>query len=263
MGLQTLQERAAAQPDERTSDGRYFVRDVARLSADKDFQERFSADPELNRLMSDPTEEWERNIEDLQCMGMTCRIAGVDIPPVALGHVRLLSMIGNEFVKAKQNWRGDFDYQLSQLAEALFVLRFGPRVVVSFAEYYRWRKVIATWAQDAKARPDLAAVVLDAERKAAEGLKAWDAMVTRWACENMRLEGGETVEDVVVKLDAWLAAALSGFNLFPAVKAPVPAKPDGAPASFFGMRSLRLRLSRALVRLARRLLPARCGGGSR
>jgi hypothetical protein len=234
-----------------------LVRDTLRLFHDAEFQRRFAADPELNRLMNPRPEQADMDLDAMQALGMTRRIMGVEVPPVTIGMLRLLSATGNEFVASPQDWSRGFTYNLHQLCEALYVLRHGAHAVAQFGEYFRWRRVIATWEQAAHGDPAKMAVVLDAELKAAQGLKAWDAAVFAFAESQVRLEGDETIVSAIQSLDAWLGAGLAGFDLFPRVRQEGDAQKKRAGGL---MRSLRLRCARGCAALAFRLLPTRCGG---
>lgn len=244
--------------DKRTEDGLYYVRDVLRLAFDADFQKRFGADEEMNRLWSGNADQADRDAEDAQSLGMSLRVAGVDVPPVKLGHIRLLTTVGNEFVSERPQWGRGFEFQLSQLTEALFVLHFGPRAVTSFADYFRWRKQLEVWRARAENQPEMMAKVMEAERKAEEGLKPWTAAVHAWAAGNVRLEGEATLASEIEKLDDWIASAFRGFNLFPQIKRPE----DKKKASGYGIRRLSVSCARGLVRLALRLIRSRFGGRS-
>lgn len=239
---------------------KYTEAQLMRLVNDKEFQARYGADPELNRLFSNDADATDSRDEDAQSLGMTCRIAGVDVPPVRAGHLRLLTQIESEFARQRPDWSRGFDYQLSQLVEALFVLRYGPAAIANFVEVFRWKKVIATWKQEAATNPALAATVLEAERKVAEGMKAWDAAVLRFSAQYVRLEGAETMPEAFARLDEWISKAFSGFALYPDIQKIETAEKKTAG---HGPQSLRLRCARGLVRFARRLLPRPCAGRSR
>jgi hypothetical protein len=247
----------AGAAEQRTSDGRYLVSETLRLFHDAEFQKRFAADPELNRLMNPRPEQADYDLDSMQALGMTRRIMGVEVPPVTIGMLRLLSATGNEFVASPQNWTRGFTYNLHQLCEALYVLTHGAHAVAQFGEFFRWRRVIATWEQAAKSDPAKMAVVLDAELKAAQGLKAWDAAVFAFSESQVRLEGDETVTGAIQSLDAWLGAGLAGFDLFPRLKQTEETQKKTAGGL---MRSLRLLFARGLVDMAFALLRGRCGG---
>jgi hypothetical protein len=242
---------------------RYTREQLERLYKDDVFQKRFGADPELNALMNPVPEQDRSGEEDLQSLGPGRRIMGVDVPPAHLGHLRLLTMIGNEVAKEKSDWSRGFEFQLRHLTEALFVLRFGAAAVVPFAAYFRWRKVVEDLREPAQKDPALMAAFLNAELKAAEGLAAWDTAVLRFAEKYVRIEpdcnfiaeGNALIEHVTHAFD--------GFGLFPTVNTPKdPNTPEKKTASGV-MQNMRLRLSRVFVRFAHRLLRGKSAGRSR
>jgi hypothetical protein len=239
--------------------GKYTQPQLMRLVNDKEFQARYSEDPELNRLFSLEADITDSREEDAQSLGMTLRVCGVDVPPVRVGHLRMLTQIESEFARATSDWSKGFDFQLAQLTEALFVLHFGPQSLANFTEVFRYKKIVATWRQEAANNPALLAAVLDAEQKVAVGLKRWDAAVLRFAAEHVRLEGEETLREAFARFDEWITKAFSGFKLFPQVPAKDTAEKK---TTSFGQQSLRLRFVRVLARCVLRLLPKRCGGRS-
>ena len=211
-----------------------------------------------------PVPEQDRSSEeDLQSLGPGRRIMGVDVPPAHLGHLRLLTMIGNEAAKDKSDWSRGFDFQLQQLTEALFVLRFGAAAVVPFAPYFRWRKVVEDLREPARKDPTLMAAFLNAELKAAEGLAPWDSAVLRFAEKYIRIEPDCNFIAEGNALLEHIGHAFDGFGLFPKVNTPPdPNTPEKKTAGGV-MQSMRLRLSRGLVRFAHRLLHTKSGGRSR
>jgi hypothetical protein len=235
--------------DQRTSDGRYLVRDVMRLAYDAEFQKRFGADPELIRLFALPSVQADRDAEDAQMLGMCERVAGVDVPPVTLGHIRVLQVVGNELVSDQPDWNRGFEFQLQQLVEALFILANGPRAVGAFCDLFRWRRAVAEWRDKVGGNPALLDPLLAAEQRAAEGLRVWDAAVLTWGAAHVRLGDGETVVDALQRLEAWVLSAFRGFKLFPQTMQAEKKTPSS------GMRRARLCCARAFVRCARRLLP--------
>jgi len=242
---------------------RYAQADLIRLREDEEFQRRVGSDEELSRLFDPASEDLDTRAELAGSLGMCRRIAGVDVPPVTLGGIALLTALGNEFVKERRDWSQGPAYQLGQLTEALFVLANGPKVVVPFADVFRNLRSIQAWRKDAASSPHIAAACMDAERKAASALLTWDAAVLTWGARCVRLEGEETLAECIGSFDDWVSQGLEGFRLFPQVQRPDEKESAHQRSPFGSLRKLRAGLSRALVRCALALLPARSGGKSR
>jgi len=148
------------------------------------------------------------------------------------------------------------------LTEALFVLANGPKAVISFADVFRHKRTIDAWKKDAASSEHIATACMEAEKKAAESLRLWDAAVLAWGASNVCLSDGETLPQAITALDEWLSKGLEGFKLFPNIQR----EEDGAAKSvspFGWIRKLRLALSRGLVRCALALVPTRRGGKRR
>ena len=239
---------------------RYEQADLIRLRDDPEFQRRVGADEELSRLFDPTSEDLDTRAELAGALGMCKRIAGVDIPPVTLGHIALLTAIGNEFVKERRDWSQGPAYQLGQFTEALFVLANGPKAVVPFADMFRHQRTIQAWRKDAASSVHIAAACLEAERKTAAALQIWDATVLTWGARHVRLEGDATLQSCLGEFEEWVAAGLDGFRLFPDVQREETAHKR---SPFGSLPKLRRGLSRALVRCALALLPKRCGGNCR
>lgn len=249
--------------ENRTSNGRYLVKDVMRLAQDPVFNARFSSDRVLAELMN-PTPEEDRSAEEVsQSLGFTRRIMGVDVPPATLGGFVLLALAGNECVKERPDWSKGFDFQLRQLTEALFVLRFRSEAVTAFTPVFRMKRTVEEWRGKVKDNPALLAPLLEAERKVADDLAKWDAAVLRFAERFIKIEPDCNYQDEGNALLDHLLRAMDGFGLFPAPTA--TPEPNTAEKKTFryGTLNLRLRLSRGLVRLAHRLLRTRSCGRSR
>ena len=240
---------------------RYAQADLIRLRDDPEFQRRVGADEELARLFNPRCEDTEIRAELAQSLGMGRRVAGVDLPPVRLGSITLLTAVGNEFAKSRPAW-GDMDcgQQLGQLTEALFVLANGPKAVVPFADLFRFRRTIDAWRKDAATSPHIAAACMDAERKAAGSLRLWDAAVLTWGAANVCLTDDETLPGAIVSVNEWIERGLEGFKLFPDIQKPEEVGAAKPVAPFGWTRKLRRASSRALVRCALALLPKRPDG---
>jgi hypothetical protein len=255
------------QPDTgRTSDGLFNNADVKRLALDAEFQKRFGNDPEINRLWKIEPDANLRMDEDAQALGGCQRIAGVDVPPVTMGHFRLLTAAGNAFAELHPDLSSGFSYQLEQFTEALFILHFGSKVVANFADVFRWKKIVAATRKQAGDNAAMLGAVLDAERRLAEALRPWDMAVLQFAAKHVKLAPGETIEDAAATLALWLSSAFSGLSLYPQINGPAtPAEPDGTQKKkgYCGTLNLRRRLSSGLVRFARHLHPTKCDGRSR
>lgn len=240
---------------------RYAQADLVRLREDPEFQRRVGADEEIARLFNPQCEDTQIRAELAQGLGMSRRIAGVDVPPATLGMFVLLTAAGNEFAKAKRDWSAGLGYMVAQFTEALFILSNGPKAVVSFADVFRYQKKLDAWRKDAAGSQHIAQVCLDAERKASESLRLWDAAVLAWGASHVRLSPGDDLLEVIGELDDWINRGLEGFALFPDVQRPEDKEGDAKGRSPFGLvRRLRLILSRALVRCAQVLLPRRYSG---
>jgi hypothetical protein len=229
-----------------------------RLQADPEFQRRIGADPVLAELFN-PANERNQEIEDAQAMGMCQRIAGVDVPPVTMGHFRMLTAAGNAFAELKPNLSAGFSFQLEQFTEALFILHYGSRVLVPFTDIFRWRRALATWRKEVAANPALLAAIIEGERKLAEAMRPWDAAVLKFGERHVRLAPGETIEGAAELLGNWLAAAFSGFTLYPQNPDPEDAQKKTAG---HGIPNWRVRLSHVFVSLARLSLRTKRDGRS-
>jgi hypothetical protein len=234
---------------------------LGKLQGDTEFQKRVGSDEELARLFCPQSQEWDVRSEMAVSLGMSRRIAGVDLPPVTLGMIGLLTAVGNEFVKVSPDWSKGFAYQIQQFNEALFVLRHGPLAVSAFADVFRYQRTLAAWRNDAASSPHIAAACVDAEGKIAAAMRQWDAAVISWSTASIRLDEGETLDKSIASLDDWLAQGLVGFKLFPETNTGGEGGKDQRP---FGlMRKQRRALSRRLVRFAVAILPMKSAGKSR
>jgi hypothetical protein len=252
-------EATATKPDRKTSDGLFWESEVMRLANDPEFNRRIAADPILVDLFSRRLDEDRREFQDAQALGMCQRIAGVDVPPVRIGHFRLLTTANNAFAELNPDLSSGFSFQLEQFTEALFILHYGAQVVAPFTDVFRWRRALAIWKNEALRNPAFLPAVIEGEMKLARALQAWDAAVLRFGERHIRLAPGETVESAAMTLASWLAQAFDGLSMYPQ-----PGTSDAQKKSVrLGRQSLRLRLSRGFVWLARRLLPSRSAGRSR
>jgi hypothetical protein len=239
---------------------KYTSEQLAKLQGDAEFQKRVGSDEELAKLFCPQSQEWDVRSEMALSLGMTRRIAGVELPPVTLGMIGLLTAVGNEFVKVSPDWSKGFGFQLQQFNEALFVLRFGPLAVVSFADVFRYQRTLQAWRNDAAGSPHIAAACVDAEQKISAAMKAWDGAVISWSTANVRLGDGDTIDKAIVSLDEWLAQGMIGFKMFPETNTGEGGK-DQRP--FGWTRKLRRAFSRRLVRCAAAILPTTSAGKSR
>ena len=241
---------------------KYSGEQLGRLRDDPEFNRRIGADEELARLFNPRCNDTDVRAELANGLGMTRRIAGVEVPPVTLGMIGLLTAVGNEFVKVKPDWARGFEYQLAQFQEVLFVLAHGSKAVIPFADVFRHRKTLDAWRKDAASSPHIAQACLDAERQANAAMRLWDGAVLAWAEKHIRLEADETWPAAMANLDDWLVQGLTGLKLFPNVQAPDADKEGSAKATspFGWMRKWRPRLSRLLVRVAAGLILRRFGG---
>jgi len=239
---------------------KYTSEQLAKLQGDAEFQKRVGSDEELAKLFCPQSQEWDVRSEMALSLGMTRRIAGVELPPVTLGMIGLLTAVGNEFVKVAPDWSKGFGFQLQQFNEALFVLRFGPLAVVSFADVFRYQRTLQAWRNDAASSPHIAAACVDAEGKISAAMKAWDSAVLSWSTANVRLGDGETIDKAIMALDEWLGQGMVGFKMFPETTTGEGGK-DQRP--FGWMRKQRRDLSRLLVRFAAAILPTISAGKSR
>lgn len=237
---------------------RFNGEQLAKLRDDAEFNRRVSGDLELAALFNPHHEDSKVRAELAQGLGMARTVAGVVLAPVRLGHLTLLTVVGNEFAKIKPDWRGDIGYMMRQLTEALFVLANGAKCVAAYADGFRFAREIDAHKSDALTSPAIASALMDAQRKHAETMRTWDAAVLAWGAEHVALGDGETLDAAMHGLDEWIARALAGFDMFPKLEQKEDAAKAGSP---FGWRlTWKLALSRRLVRFAAGLILKGCAG---
>lgn len=234
---------------------------LAKLRDDAEFNRRIGGDVELAALFNPHHEDSKVRAELAQGLGVSRTIAGVTLAPVRLGHLTLLTVVGNEFAKIKPDWRGDIGYMMRQLTEALFVLANGPKCVAAYADGFRFAREIDAHKADALTSPAIAGALVEAQRKHSETMRTWDAAVLAWGADHVVLSDGETLDVAMHALDEWIARALAGFDMFPKLEQKEDAAKAGSP---FGWRlTWRLALSRRLVKCAAGLILRGCAGGWR
>lgn len=234
---------------------RYSAEQLLRLNDDPEFHRRVGSDEELLRLFNPASDQAEIRSELAQALGVGRRIAGVDLAPVTLGRLGLLTVVGSEFAKSERDWSQGFGYQLGQFHEALFVLANGARAVAPWRDCWRHMRALDAWRKEAAMSRAIADSCMEAERKLAESLRTWDAAVMTWADNHVRLEDGETFVDAFAALNDWIAQGLDGWKMFPQLAD----KPEGgadakAASPFSWRRKLRLTCARRLARFAQGLI---------
>jgi len=228
----------------------YTPDELKALQADSVFQARVGGDPEINRLFNPPPDEPEEREYTMRALGSGLVIAGIAVPPPTLGVFRLLSAVGSDFVRSNRQ----FADVAREIAVALFVMHYGPRAVAPVCAQFRHRDTIARYKLTADQSPDHLARLLDAERKIADELAAFDSAVNRFAIR-IKVPPGGSFAGVLVEIDRYLSAAMVGLDLLPQT-APAPAEKKTAKAAagiattsrnflrWFGLSALRSRLRR-------------------
>lgn len=183
------------------------------LEADADFQKRVSTDAELERLFNPPPDDEDEREHTARALGSGIVIAGIPIPPPTLGTFRLLSLVGSDFLAADRK----FEDLAKEITLALFVLHFGHRAVAPVCGQFRYRRALDRYRKSADTSPEHLQRMLAEEHRLASELGAWDRALARFASTRFR-PCGKSLLEIVVEIDAYLAAALSGLDNLPRVE---------------------------------------------
>ena len=235
-----------------------FSHDEARLlEKDAEFQRRVSTDAELNRLFNPPPDDEDEREQTARALGSGLVIAGVPLPPPTVGTFRLLSLVNSEFLAAERK----FEDLAREVTLALYVMSRGHRAVMPYCEQFRARRVIERYAKHAAESPAHLDRLIAEERRLAKELAGWDAALARFSSTVIK-PAGMSLTEIAAEIDAYLSAALAGFDLLPQV---VRAGETGAdrPKARRGTTTTRPRSSPWYLRLARLFRCGKSAGGSR
>ena len=190
------------------------------LQADPVFQARVSEDPDILRHMNPPPDGANERAETMHALGSGYIIAGVSVPVPRLGCMNLLLGIDNAFSKADPGFQGmAFADLFRQIAEALFVLCYGPEAVAPHTMQFRLRRELERYRPLAEKSAAHLDACLRMERQLATELAAWDRYINEFAARLVVPEGGD-VWKIITEIREYINAALTGMTLLPNIQQP-------------------------------------------